>query len=102
MFFNFLVDFGADIVSEVTIGGSLNYAMTALKSFLSQTSTLDAMVKAEYGAFVSGSATTSISETVKKNIAHRNANLTTQGGTHAIAFNAVDPSNCNAEFGNVA
>ncbi len=57
------------------------------------------MVKAEYGAFVSGSATTSISETVKKNIAHRNANLTTQGGTHAIAFNAVDPSNCNAEFG---
>nr|BFE93728.1 hypothetical protein GCM10020185_42640 [Pseudomonas brassicacearum subsp. brassicacearum] len=65
-FFNFLVDFGADIVSEVTVGGSLNYAMTALKSFLSQTNTLDAMVKAEYGAFVSGSATTSISETVKK------------------------------------
>ncbi|ALI08032.1 MULTISPECIES: MAC/perforin domain-containing protein [Pseudomonas] len=98
-FFNFLVDFGADIVSEVTVGGSLNYAMTALKSFLSKTNTLDAMVKAEYGTFVSGSATTSVSETVKKNIAHRNANLTTRGGTHAIAFNSVDPNNCNAEFG---
>lgn len=98
-FFDFFVDFGADIVSEVFVGGSLNYAMTALKSFLSQTNTLDAMVKAEYGAFVNGSASTSISETIKKNVAHRNANLTTQGGTHSINFNAADPSNCNADFG---
>ncbi|EJL02303.1 hypothetical protein PflQ2_4938 [Pseudomonas fluorescens Q2-87] len=97
-FFDFFVDFGVDIVSEVTVGGSLNYAMTALKTYLSQTNTLDAMVKAEYGAFVSGSASTSISETVKKNLAHRNANLTTQGGAHSIRFNGVDPSNCNADF----
>ncbi|WP_260958054.1 MACPF domain-containing protein [Pseudomonas citri] len=97
-FFDFFVDFGVDIVSEVTVGGSLNYAMTALKSYLSQTNTLDAMLKAEYGAFVSGSASTSISETVKKNLAHRNANLTTQGGTYSIRFNAVDPSNCNDDF----
>ena len=97
-FFDFFVDFGVDIVSEVTVGGSLNYAMTALKSYLSQTNTLDAMLKAEYGAFVSGSASTSVSETVKKNLAHRNANLTTQGGTCSIRFNAVDPSNCNADF----
>lgn len=98
-FFNFFVDFGADIVNEVIVGGALNYAMTALKTYLSQTNTLDAMVKAEYGAFVSGSASTAISETVKKNVAHRNANLTTQGGTYSINFNAVEPSNCNADFG---
>ncbi|MDU9028347.1 hypothetical protein E3Z27_04695 [Pseudomonas mediterranea] len=97
-FFDFFLAFGVDIVSEVTVGGSLNYAMTALKSYLSQTNTLDAMVKAEYGAFVSGSASTSISETVKKNLAHRKANLTTRGGTHSINFNSMDPSNCNADF----
>jgi len=98
-FFDFFVDFGADIVSEVTVGGALNYAMTSLKSFLSKDNTLSAMVEAEYGTFVKGSASTEISESVKKNIAHRVANLTTQGGTHVIDFTPEKPSNCNADFG---
>ncbi|KIH81347.1 hypothetical protein UCMB321_4891 [Pseudomonas batumici] len=97
-FFNFFVDFGADIVNEVVVGGALNYAMTALKSYLNEKTSLDAMVKAEYGAFISANATTSISEEVKKHLAHRNVSLTTHGGTHSINFNNGAPSNCNADF----
>jgi len=97
-FFNFFVDFGADIVNEVVVGGSLNYAMTALKTYLSEKNSLEAMVKAEYGAFISASASTGISEEIKKHLSHRNVSLTTQGGTHSINFNDGAPSNCNADF----
>ncbi|WP_248800126.1 MAC/perforin domain-containing protein [Pseudomonas sp. MWU13-2105] len=97
-FFNFFVEFGADIVNEVVVGGALNYAMTALKTYLNEKNTLDAMVKAEYGTFISATASTSISEEIKKHLAHRSVSLTTQGGTHSINFNAGAPNNCNADF----
>src|SRR5450830_123977 len=97
-FFNFFVDFGADIVNEVVVGGALNYAMTALKTYTSEKNNLDAMVKAEYGAFISAKATTSISEEIKKHLAHRHVSLTTQGGTHSINLNDGAPSNCYEDF----
>ena len=97
-FFNFFVDFGVDIVNEVVVGGALNYAMTVLKTYTSEKNTLDAMIKAEYGTFVSAKATTSISEDIKKHLAHRRVSLTTQGGTHSISFNDAAPTNCYEDF----
>ncbi|MGY2172433.1 MAC/perforin domain-containing protein [Pseudomonas gingeri] len=97
-FFNFFVDFGADIVNEVLVGGSLNYAMTASKSYLSSKTSLKAMVEAEYGAFVSATASTEIKEEVKRHLANRNSRLTTSGGTHSISFNSLTPRDYSADF----
>ncbi|SDS62009.1 MAC/Perforin domain-containing protein [Pseudomonas asplenii] len=97
-FFDFFVDFGADIVKEVVVGGSLNYAMTAAKSYLSAKASLKAMVEAEYEAFVSATASTSVTERVKRHIANRQSRLTTWGGTHAINFSSTTPQNYQPEF----
>ncbi|WP_419737439.1 MAC/perforin domain-containing protein [Pseudomonas sp. COR18] len=97
-FFNFFVDFGVDIVKEVVVGGSLNYAMTASKKYLSNKTSLKAMLEAEYGAFVSATASTATTEEVKSRIANRQSRLTTCGGTHSIDFSSINPQNYQPEF----
>lgn len=98
LFFEFFVDFGADIVNEVIVGGSLNYAMTALKTYTSQKNSLDAMIKAEYGAFISAKATTNVSQEITRHLAHRSVTLRTEGGTHSIDFSGSAPSNAYEDF----
>ncbi|MBI6852847.1 hypothetical protein YA0002_08725 [Pseudomonas cichorii] len=98
LFFDLFVDFGPDIVNEVVVGGSLNYAMTALKTYTSQSNSLDAMVKAEYGAFISAKATTSVSQEITKHLAHRTVTLRAEGGNHSIDFSGGTPSNAHEDF----
>ena len=69
-FFKFFGLFGTDIVHEVVVGGTLNYALLIDKSHVSESRKIEAMVKAEYGAFFSAKVDLSAEEECRKKSEH--------------------------------
>ncbi|GAB2873046.1 hypothetical protein GCM10027093_05710 [Paraburkholderia jirisanensis] len=97
-FVDFFTKYGADVVTRVAMGGSLTYSIVVEKNSTHTTTDLSATVKASYGTFVSGSASTSISEEQKKEAQKQNVTIKTAGGKASFSFNLSQPRNCNAEF----
>lgn len=99
-FYEFFDRFGTHVVREVVLGGSLEYAMMIDRTQTSDKKTIEAKVRAEYGAFFSGSASASQVDEVKKFSQHRRSTLRLRGGdTSAIQLlNPDAPRDMSAEF----
>ncbi|KAF0814098.1 hypothetical protein IGB42_00995 [Andreprevotia sp. IGB-42] len=96
-FFDFFVTYGADIVSEVILGGSLNYATTAYKRDLDQKTSIGATVTAEY-TFIKGQASAKDVEEIKRRMSQHQTNLRTAGGSHGVDISKAKPELFPGEF----
>jgi len=96
-FIDFFQKFGTDVITEVTVGGSLSYSVMIKKSSSSKKTDLDAAISVGYGAFVAN-ASTSISEEQKNQAKTQKVSIRTAGGlaTDAVQFNLDQPANCHA------
>jgi hypothetical protein len=96
-FIAFFQNFGTDVITEVTVGGSLSYSVMIKKSSSSKKTDVDAAITAGYGTFVAN-ASTSISEEEKKQAKTQKVFIRTAGGlpTDAVQFNPDQPANCHA------
>lgn len=79
-FYDFFRDYGAFVIVNVTLGGSMDYAMLIDRSESTSKETLKAKARAEYDVFFKGSASSSKIEEVKKFREHRVSKLTIKGG----------------------
>lgn len=96
-FFRFFGEFGTDIVHQVMVGGTLNYALLVDKSHVTERQKLEAMVKAEYGAFFSAKVDVKAEEECKKNNSKLSRKVTHQGGS-SFQFDETSPENCYEKF----
>ncbi|MYM21858.1 hypothetical protein GTP46_04230 [Duganella sp. FT135W] len=92
-YFNFFNNYGTDVVTEVIVGGALNYALMIEKSHLSDITKIDFAAKAEYASYVHGKASVQQQEEVKKNSQHVIRTLSTRGGNYNFNFSQEAPEN---------
>ena len=97
-FFKFFGLFGTDIVHEVVVGGTLNYALLIDKSHVSESRKIEAMVKAEYGAFFSAKVDLSAEEECRKKSEHLSRKVRAVGGDHSLQFDEAAPQNSHEQF----
>lgn len=97
-FFRFFGLFGTDIVHEVVVGGTLNYALLIDKSHVSESQKIEAMVKAEYGAFFSAKVDLRAEEECRKKSEHLSRKIRAIGGDHPLQFDEAAPQNSHKQF----
>lgn len=90
-YFNFIYEFGTDIVTEVLVGGSLTYALLIDKSRFSSTEKITAAANAEYASFVKANATAEQTREVQRNSDSLTRSLSTVGGNYNFQFSGDTP-----------
>jgi MAC/Perforin domain len=99
MYYQFFVQFGAYIVTEVSLGGSMDYASLVEKARVTSTDKLALQVGAEFDACFKGSGTYEQREEMKKSSAYTKRTLKVFGGkTQLLDVNLSDPQDWNQKF----
>ncbi len=98
-YYQFFVQFGAYVVTEVSVGGSLDYAVLVDKSKVESTEKLAMQVGAEFGACFKGSGTYEQREEMKKSSAYTQRSLHVFGGkTQLLEVSFENPQDWNEKF----
>ena len=82
--------YGAAVVTGFDIGGRWSDNFTVSTLFTNSTKDVEASMKAAYGAFISGSGSTEVSNTVKKKESIANRRKTVVGGNPALTSGEAD------------
>ncbi|HEX6096966.1 MAG TPA: MAC/perforin domain-containing protein [Thermoanaerobaculia bacterium] len=92
-FYQFFAKWGAYVVTDVTLGGSMEYALLVETAHFTSKEQLQAQVGAEYGACFKGSGTDKEREEIKNSSTYTKRTLTTTGGKPEIfaGVNLSDP-----------
>lgn len=96
-FYNFFRTFGVYVITELTMGGAMDYAMLVDRSETTRTSELKLKVRAEYDVFFTGSASQQKKEEVKNFSKHRKTIMKTRGG-NATPLGGYDPDNLDKDW----
>lgn len=88
-YYHFFQTYGGFVVTEVTVGGSLEYALLVQTSHVESSSALKDQVGAEYGSMFKGSASHEQFEKIKKSSEYSQRRLSTMGGDPTL-FTGVD------------
>lgn len=99
-FYQFFRSYGAFVVTEVTVGGFLDYAMLIDRSQSTSKTTSETKIKADYGVFFKGNASQKEIEEVNRFREHRSSKLSVKGG-ESSALSALDlesPKDCSSQF----
>lgn len=98
-FYRFFQQWGAFVVTKVTVGGSMDYAMLVQNSHVTSKEKLQAQVGAEYGSFFKGTGTYEQREEIKRSSGYTVRTLTIWGGnSKLVSVEFSDPKDCSAAF----
>jgi hypothetical protein len=100
VFYRFFQTWGAFVVTQVTVGGSMEYALLVDTSRVISRQKLTEQVGAEYGAIFKGSGTAEQRQEIKRSTGYTSRTLTTIGGDTKLfnMVNLLDPQDYSAAF----